>query len=127
MKNAIKSRESPSKEAPKVAFIPTMRKLMPCFLNNSISTYTSSVITSAFKIRPSSQIGVSVFNRRSGGAATCWCDSPASSFKRNTSLILRIVILGTGTLSPDKKLEAYSFGCSMRNTISMKYDAIPVS
>jgi hypothetical protein len=34
---------------------------------------------------------------------------------------------GTGTLSPDKKLEAYPFGCSMRNTISMKYDAIAVS
>src|SRR5471032_3199871 len=35
-------------------------------------------------------------------AAICWCDILASSFKRNTSFILRILILGTGTLSPDK-------------------------
>ena len=29
-----------------------LRRLMPCFLNNSISTYTSSVITANLKIRP---------------------------------------------------------------------------
>jgi hypothetical protein len=59
--------------------------------------------------------------------AICWCDSLASSFKRNTSFILRILILDTGTLSPDKRLEAYSFGCYMRNIISARYDAIPVA
>jgi hypothetical protein len=37
------------------------------------------------------------------------------------------MILGTGTLPPDKKLEAYPFGCNMRNTIFMQYDTIPVS
>jgi hypothetical protein len=61
------------------------------------------------------------------GVAIRWCDSLASSFKRNTSFILRILILGTGTLSPDKRLEAYPFGCYMRNIISARYDAIPVA
>jgi len=37
------------------------------------------------------------------------------------------LILDTGTLSPDKKLAAYSVGCYMRNIISALYDTIPVS
>jgi hypothetical protein len=37
------------------------------------------------------------------------------------------LILDTGTLSPDKKLAAYSVGCYMRNIISVLYDTIPVS
>ena len=43
-------------------------------------------------------------------AAICSCESPASSFKRNTSFILRIVIFGAGMLSPDKNLAAYPLG-----------------
>ena len=59
--------------------------------------------------------------------AIFWCDSLASNFKRNTSFTLRIVILGTGTLSPDKKLEAYSFDLDMRNKLSALYDVIRAS
>jgi hypothetical protein len=46
------------------------------------------------------QRGGNLFVRKLGG-----------SFKRDMSLILRIVILGAGMLSPDKKLEAYPLGC----------------
>ena len=60
-------------------------------------------------------------------AAICWCDILASNFRRNTSFILRILILDTGTLSPDKKLAAYSVSCYMRSIISVLYDTIPVS
>jgi len=59
--------------------------------------------------------------------AICWCDILASNFKRNTSFILRILILDTGTLSPDKKLAAYSVGCYMRNIILVLYGTVPVS
>jgi hypothetical protein len=51
----------------------------------------------------------------------------APSFKRNTSFILRKLILGTGTLSPDKTLGAYSLGGIMRNIITALYNVIPVS
>jgi len=36
-------------------------------------------------------------------------------------------ILGAGTPISSKKLEAYPFGCNMRNTITALYDAIPAS